>query len=615
MTDQANSIQRKEIELAGRKLPLVIASPQASSQQVLAELEIPQPEAVFLLSGQALSLKDRLKPRLKALFSRGVLKAAKGRQVVILTGGTQYGVMEQMGLAATEQAEPVTLLGVAPTAKAIYPGGPDLSAVPDAAVLDPNHSHFVLPESQEWGGETRRMFDLAEALVSGGVNKRVPVITILAGGGFKGVALQEALHTVRHGWPILVIEGSGELADEIARLRRLQQEKNRLKRWLRKAGFVLRRSVNADLRQELESLSEIVEGGRLLLFPKKRKPADLERLLTDTLKVPPPDSILLRAWKRFALYDLNAARHQNDYRILRSWPLILGVVSTAAVLLQQQLSSAEIFPEGHFWYQILRIFIILVPIVAALFLAAERLFKSGNKWLMLRFYAEGIKGDIYSYRVLSALNPLGETRLPDEPNELAERLTDFSRRLMRTEANESALRPYTGPNPPAMFAAEARDDGFSPLTPQEYLRIRIDDQLNYYIKKTNKLEKQLRPRQWWILIFGAAGALLAALGGYFQLWLPLTVSLVSAITAYLEYQQVEQSLVKYNGAMTSLNNISDRWKAIQERGPLTNPQIISMVEEVERQLQSEFQGWVQQMQVAQVSQQAPSGVAEKGKKS
>jgi hypothetical protein len=226
--------------------------------------------------------------------------------------------------------------------------------------------------------------------------------------------------------------------------------------------------------------------------------------------------------------------------------------------------------------------------------------------MLLRYYAEGIKGDIYIYRVLSGLRPPGTTELPDEPDELAQRLTDLSRRLMRTEVNESALRPYTGKYPPVMWGAGGKDDGFSPLSSEDYIHIRIDDQINYYAMKTNKLEGMLRPRQWLILIFGAMGALLAALGNGFQFWVPVTVAVVSALTAFLEYQQVEQSLIKYNQSMTALANLADRWEAMHEQVTRLSAnertkKIVALVEETERTLQNEFQGWVQQMQAAQVA--------------
>ena len=77
----------------------------------------------------------------------------------------------------------------------------------DGTPLEPNHSHFVLVESNEWGGETGKMLELARAF-------NAPIVAILVNGG--AIAADEALQSVRNGWPLLVIEGSGRFADELS---------------------------------------------------------------------------------------------------------------------------------------------------------------------------------------------------------------------------------------------------------------------------------------------------------------------------------------------------------------------------------------------------------------
>jgi hypothetical protein len=67
---------------------------------------------------------------------------------------------------------------VAPGGKVTYPGEPPEGSIEDGAPLDPEHSHFVLVESEEWGGETKMMFELASALSNG-----IPVVTVLVSCG------------------------------------------------------------------------------------------------------------------------------------------------------------------------------------------------------------------------------------------------------------------------------------------------------------------------------------------------------------------------------------------------------------------------------------------------
>ena len=99
------------------------------------------------------------------------------------------------------------MLGIAPEGKIAHPEISGASAKSDGTPLEPNHSHFVLVESNEWGGETGKMLELARAL-------NAPIVAILVNGG--AIAADEALQSVRNGWQLLVVEGSGRFADELS---------------------------------------------------------------------------------------------------------------------------------------------------------------------------------------------------------------------------------------------------------------------------------------------------------------------------------------------------------------------------------------------------------------
>jgi len=176
---------------------------------ILEALDIEQPKALIMLVGGAAGLDESLKPRLAQVFSRGIAWAAAEMHAIIVDGGTQAGVMAIMGQGVADQGRQSVLLGLAPAGKVSYPGGPAEGSIEDRAPLDPNHSHFVLVESDEWGGETETMYELAEEL-----GKEISVLTVLVNGG--QVAQHEVLQSIRHGWSIIVIEGTGRLADEIA---------------------------------------------------------------------------------------------------------------------------------------------------------------------------------------------------------------------------------------------------------------------------------------------------------------------------------------------------------------------------------------------------------------
>lgn len=201
---------KKEILFSNGNRAQLVATPAGTpAASILKALDIERPKALIMLVGGAGGLDESLKPPLVQLFSRGIAHAVADRNALIIDGGTQAGVMAMMGQGVADTGRNSILLGVVPAGKVTYPGGRIDGYIEDRAPLDPNHSHFVLVESNEWGGETETMYQLAEEL-----SKEIPVLTVLVNGG--QVAKHEVLQSVYHGWAIIVIEGTGRLADEIA---------------------------------------------------------------------------------------------------------------------------------------------------------------------------------------------------------------------------------------------------------------------------------------------------------------------------------------------------------------------------------------------------------------
>jgi hypothetical protein len=191
----------------GNRAVVITAARNESASAILDALGIRAPRAVILLFGGAAGLDESRKSHLATLFSDGVAAVAAELGALIIDGGTQSGVMKIMGEALVARPGTCQLLGVAPKGKVTNPEIAGPSVVSDGAALEPNHSHFVLVESDEWGGETTKMLELARAF-------NVPSVAILVNGG--AIAADEALQSVRNGWPLLVMEGSGRFADELS---------------------------------------------------------------------------------------------------------------------------------------------------------------------------------------------------------------------------------------------------------------------------------------------------------------------------------------------------------------------------------------------------------------
>jgi SLOG in TRPM, prokaryote len=220
---------------------------------IIAYLNIPLFQTFFMIAGSALDMEKHLFPSLTRLFVDGIADLAMMLDALIIDGGTHNGIMELVGLGIAKQAHKTPLLGVAPKGCVSYPGKPFIATVEDYALLDLNHSHFVLVESDEWGDETDIMYKLAEAF-----SQDYPSVFFLINGG--EIAQKEVLYNVRQGRPIIVIEGSGRLADEISDL------------WYKKPVSI------SD-----PELVEIIQDGRIYPFPLNGKVADFVHLVQQLL--------------------------------------------------------------------------------------------------------------------------------------------------------------------------------------------------------------------------------------------------------------------------------------------------------------------------------------------
>jgi hypothetical protein len=320
---------------------------------------------------------------------------------------------------------------------------------------------------------------------------------------------------------------------------------------------------------------------------------------------PRHDAVLTDAWQKFADYDMNSLNQQRSFNRLQFWILLLGGLATVLALVHTQLIKiSAIFPEKHWVEMILRYAVIVAPVTVSILMTITNLFKPGNKWLPLRRAAEEIKSGIYSFRTLSRFPPAaGEGAENSDPgiqwtNTLRQKLSQVDSWLMETDVSKMALEDYKKSLPPYMDESpEAdKDDGFSPLTPDRYLEVRLSDQVNYYTKRTKRLERQLKLCQWLIVVFGGIGTFLAAIG--LQLWVALTVALVGIFTTFLEYRQVDNNLMIYNQARYSLTHIKGWWSDLPDEQKKDPRNIRQLVDSTEKVLQSELSRWIQNMQKA-----------------
>ena len=162
---------------------------------------------VLVVIGGASLISDEDLLRLQRLFSEVLAPLAQELDLIVADGGTDAGVMRLMGQGREEISGTFPLVGVSPVGLVKLPDAETSST--ELTDLEPHHTHFFLVPGDQWGDESRWLAEIASQMAGD-----YSSLTILINGG--SIALVDAMENLRVHRPLLVIEGSGRLADEIA---------------------------------------------------------------------------------------------------------------------------------------------------------------------------------------------------------------------------------------------------------------------------------------------------------------------------------------------------------------------------------------------------------------
>jgi hypothetical protein len=295
--------------------------------------------------------------------------------------------------------------------------------------------------------------------------------------------------------------------------------------------------------------------------------------------------ILEVAWTHYAQLDAASSQRSHPHRRLRRWVSILGVLATLFAILTQIYPST--FPAiGGL---VLKVILIATPITGSVLAAFINKFYSSGDWLVTRAGAEEIKKEIYTFRTILK-------RVPDRRAWLEKRLADIQRQVYRGMGGELVLKGCPSQVPPYYDPKNPNSDpGFSDLTGDEYFRYRLQDQLRWHIVKVNEFQAKRKRLQLLILIAGAAGALLAAFGGFFTIWVALTSSLAAAFIGWQELLNLDSLVKNYSKVIIELTIIFDHWDSLEPE-ERTDAEFFQMVQGTEDILWSQNVEYIKSMQ-------------------
>jgi hypothetical protein len=167
--------------------------------EALKALGIPHPKSVIVLVGGAggIGFLDKF-PIRKAIGI--VAKLAEETRSVVVDGGTQAGIMTEIGKQRKRNKYSFPLIGVVFDSLLMKEKPHD--------ILDANHTDFFLVPGDDWGDESAWISKIATSIA--GSEKS---ITILVNGG--KISRTDVEYSLLENRPTAIMRGTGRLADEI----------------------------------------------------------------------------------------------------------------------------------------------------------------------------------------------------------------------------------------------------------------------------------------------------------------------------------------------------------------------------------------------------------------
>src|SRR5512138_404060 len=190
----------RQLPLKGKVLvPAVNIVEDKDIEKALVQLDVPRPKPVIVLVGGAggIGFWDKF-PMRKAIGI--VARLAEETGAVVVDGGTQAGIMAEIGNQRKRNKFAFPLIGVVFDSL--------LMEEKPQNILDPNHTQFILIPGENWGDESAWISKIATAIA--GDQKS---ITVLVNGG--NISRTDVEYSLMENRPTFVMRGKGRMADEI----------------------------------------------------------------------------------------------------------------------------------------------------------------------------------------------------------------------------------------------------------------------------------------------------------------------------------------------------------------------------------------------------------------
>ncbi|HVO41328.1 MAG TPA: SLATT domain-containing protein [Aggregatilineales bacterium] len=334
------------------------------------------------------------------------------------------------------------------------------------------------------------------------------------------------------------------------------------------------------------------------------------------------DPALLIAWRRFIDYDEASDAQKVEHTKIRRRVIYLGlsasvlavmigylsthtyntanVIDVALTWILQHLGSNDPVAATKDLYTMLttvvRVLLFAVPIALTYILGFASTFAPSLGWVSYRIGAELIRREIYLYR-MSAGDYFGKS-VDDQRKLLLESVGKADRRVQEIGAPDPYLNNARSDVDIAQHIdqkkTQPKDNGFNPMTLDEYIQLHVNPQIEWYINKSHSDYHSLRQWRRNMLVAAATGSILTAIDATLGPLVAITTAGGTAMSMYMELKMHGHTYGLYHPTANTLQLKLAAWNIADSAQQSDPAKIAALVKDIEDTFQAERDQWMQQ---------------------
>ena len=204
-------MRTQKINFPEQEVLCVFPIERSDLAQAISELQLDDGYPVIVLIGGGI---DEQQADVTRHAIKTIAGIANALNALIVCGGTDMGVMAEIGQVRWKSGYTFPLVGIAPEQLVTWTNGPHSAKFlwwgEKRWQLEPHFSGFILVPGSQFGDESPWIFDAATI-----ASKRHRSVTILINGG--DISRKDINLSLEKGRPVIALSRTGRLADEIAR--------------------------------------------------------------------------------------------------------------------------------------------------------------------------------------------------------------------------------------------------------------------------------------------------------------------------------------------------------------------------------------------------------------